>query len=300
MTTAFVLSGGGSLGAIQVGMLQALADFHIQPDLLVGTSAGALNGAFIAGHGPDADGLDALGGVWARLRARTVFSLAPRQTLTALAGSSTGVCSDRGLRALLDQHLQYDALEDAPIPLVVVTTDLLTGREVALSTGDARRAVLASCAIPAVFPPVIHEDKVLVDGGLANNSAVSQAVLAGADTVYVLTSGYACALTHLPRTPWGVATHALTLLTHQRLAADVAFYADRVDLIVLPTPCPLHVSPIDFGRARELTRVGRDLARQWLTQEGGRRPHPERYLGLHDHMRESKNSDHVAPATSPG
>lgn len=267
MTTAFVLSGGGSLGAVQVGMLRALAERHIQPDLLVGTSAGALNAVFVAGHGTDDRGVDALAGVWAGLRARSVFSVAPRQTLSVLVGGSAGVCSDRGLRTLLDTHLRFDLLEDAPITLVVVTTDLLSGREVALRTGDARSAVLASCAIPGVFPPVPHDDMVLADGGLANNSAISQAVEAGADTVYVLTSGYACALPHLPRTPWGVATHALSLLTHQRLAADVTRFAEQVDLVVLPTPCPLRVSPIDFSRAGELIRIAHAEARQWLDRD---------------------------------
>jgi NTE family protein len=299
VTTAFVLSGAGSLGAVQVGMLQALSDHHIEPDLLVGTSAGALNAAYIAGHGTDTGGLDALAGVWARLRARSVFSLAPRQTLNALTGGSNSVCSDRGLGALLDQHLRFDALEDSPIPLVVVATDLLTGREVGLCSGDARQAVLASCAIPAVFPPVLYGDMALADGGLANNSAVSQAVLAGADTVYVLTSGYACALPHLPRTPWGVATHALTLLTHQRLAADIAHYADEVDLVVLPTPCPLRVSPVDFGRARELRHTAHAEALRWLSQDGGRRSHPERHLALHAHRGPRRSGSHRVSREAP-
>ena len=297
MTTAFVLSGAGSLGAVQVGMLQALAESHIQPDLLVGTSAGALNAAFIAGHGVDTRGIDALAEVWAGLRAHAVFSLAPRQMVLALTGGSSGVCSDRGLRGLLDQHLRFEALEDAPIPLIAVATDLLTGREVALRRGDAHQAVLASCAIPAVFPPVPYADMVLADGGLANNTAVSQAVLAGADTVYVLTSGYACALPHVPRTPWGVATHALSLLTHQRLAADIAHYADQVDLVVLPTPCPLRVSPVDFRRARELARAAHVESVRWLALDGGRRPHPELYLALHAHRdeRETRRGTRAIP-----
>jgi NTE family protein len=300
VTTAFVLSGAGSLGAVQVGMLRALADHHIEPGLLVGTSAGALNAAFVAGHGADADGVDALADVWGGLRARSVFSLAPRQTLNALTGGSNSVCSDRGLRTLLDRHLRFDTLEDAPIPLIVVATDLLTGREVSLRLGDTRRAVLASCAIPAVFPPVPYDDMALADGGLANNSAVSEAVLAGADTVYVLTSGYACALPHLPRTPWGIATHALTLLTHQRLAADVTSYADRVDLVVLPTPCPLRVSPVDFGQARELIRSAHVEALRWLSRDGGRRPRPERHLALHAHRSEPKRRKGPgAEASSP-
>jgi NTE family protein len=225
-----------------------------------------------------------------------VFALEPRQTLASVVGRSSAICSDKGLRTLLDQHLRFDMLEESPMPLLIVATDLLTGREVPLSSGDAREAVLASCAIPAVFPPVDHHDAVLADGGLANDSAVSQAVLAGADTIYVLTSGYACAL---PHAPWCLATHALTLLTHQHLAADVAHYAHRIDLVVLPTPCPLRVSPVDFSRARELERTAHWLGQRWLAEDGGRRPHPERDLALHTHRTEPRTPRGPLLRTAP-
>lgn len=283
MTTAFVLSGGGSLGAVQVGMLQALAEQQITPDLLVGTSAGALNAAFIAGYGLNPEGVGALAEVWRRLHARSLFSIDPRRALSALAGRNNALCTDRGLRDLLHRHLRFERLEDSPIPLQVVATDLLTGQEVALCEGDAQSAILSSCAIPGVFPTIQHHEMTLVDGGLANNTAVSQAVMAGADTVYVLSSGYACALTHPPRTPLGTAIHALTLLTHQRLVADVALYADQVNLIVLPPPCPLRVSPIDFGRAHELIRAAHTHSLTWLAEDGGHRPHPELHIALHVH-----------------
>src|SRR3954464_2652079 len=130
MTTAFVLSGGGSLGAVQVGMLRALADHGIEPDLLVGTSAGALNAAFVSGHGGGAQSVDALAEVWVGLHARALLTVDARQALRALARRGRSLCSDRGLRALLDRHLPFIRLEHAPIPLVVVATELLTGREV--------------------------------------------------------------------------------------------------------------------------------------------------------------------------
>jgi NTE family protein len=189
------------------------------------------------------------------------------------------------LRTLLDRHLRFGRLEHAPVPLVIVATDLLTGREAALSEGDARQAILASCAIPGVFPTVDHAGMTLVDGGLANNTALSQAVAAGADTVYVLSSGYACALPRPPRTAVGTAMQALTLLTHQRLVADVELYADRVDLVVLPAPCPLHVSPVDFGRAAELIDAAHRAAADHLAVTDGRRPHPGEDIGLHVHPR---------------
>jgi NTE family protein len=288
VTTAFVLSGGASLGAVQVGMLRALLERQIAPDLLVGTSAGALNAAFIAGRGLDTDGVDALADVWAHLRSRSLFPIDPVRAVAALAGRSSALCSDRGLRHLLEEHLRFDRLEDSPVPLVVVATDLLTGREVALSSGSAEQAILASCALPAVFPPVPYGDTVLVDGGLANNTAVSEAVRAGAETIYVLPSGYSCALAAPPRTPVAAAAHALAILTHQRLVADIALYADTVDLVVLPPPCPLRVSVVNFARAPQLIRAAYESAIEALAVDAGRREHPEIEIALHTHDRASR------------
>ncbi|MGN6575299.1 MAG: patatin-like phospholipase family protein [Nocardioides sp.] len=295
MTTAFVLSGGGSLGAVQVGMLAALADHGVRPDLLVGTSAGALNAAFVAGHGADRSGIDALARVWGGLRGRSVFRFDVRRAVGALAGRRSAVCDDRGMRDLLHRHLRFTDLRDSPIPLVVVATDLLSGQEVALSEGDASLAVLASCAIPGVFPAVDFQGSTLVDGGLANNTAVSQAVAAGADTVYVLPSGYSCALPQPPRTPLGTALHAVTILMHQRLVADVAYYEDKVKLVVLPPPCPLRISPMEFGRAGELIRRAQCDAHTALSVAGGRRIHPERHIAMHAHDRSEAPQPIAAP-----
>lgn len=285
MTTAFVLSGGGSLGAVQVGMLRALAERGIVPDVLVGTSVGALNAAFLAGHGTGVGSVAALEVVWSRLTARAIFSTDPLHAMTALAGRRDSLCTDAGLRRLLDPHLTFDDLADAPIPLVVIATDLLTGEEVPLTSGDATEAILASAAIPAVFPTVQIEGRVLTDGGLANNTAISQAVELGADTIYVLPSGYPCAVSTAPGTPLGVAAQALTLLIHQRLVADVARYSPQCDLVVLPPPCPLTVAPTDFGRSADLVAAAHRHAVKALSVDGGRRERPDRLIAMHTHDR---------------
>src|SRR4051794_4705717 len=116
MTTAFVLAGGGSLGAVQVGMLQALAARGIAPDLLVGASAGALYAAFVAGHGFDERGLDELASVWRRLRRHDVFPFAPARHMLALLGARPSLCSADGLERLVAEHVPYRSLEDASIP----------------------------------------------------------------------------------------------------------------------------------------------------------------------------------------
>ena len=283
MTTAFVLSGGGSLGAVQVGMLQALVARGVTPDLVVGTSAGALNAGYVAGHGLTVESLEGLAKVWTGLRRRDVFPLhAPRLAAPAV-GRAPSLCPDGPLRRLVGEHLTFERLEEATIPLHIVTTDVRTGEEVLLSEGDAVDAIVASAAIPAVFPSVRIGGRDLVDGGIADNAALSQAVALGADVVYVLPTGYACALPTPPATPLSSAMHALTLLIEQRLILEVAHYAQRVDVRVLPPLCPLSVSSIEFGHAALLVERARKATERWLDEGGPSRAHPERFLSLHRH-----------------
>jgi NTE family protein len=283
VTTAFVLSGGGSLGAVQVGMLAALGARGVRPDFLVGTSAGAVNALWVSGHGMSPASLERLAEVWASLRRSDVFPAAPSRALLALAGRSPSLVPDTGLRRLLLRHRTSDRLEDAGIPLHVVATDLLCGDEVLLSTGDAVAAVLASCAIPGIMPPVEHEGRVLVDGGVAHHAAVSRAVDLGATQVYVLPAGYPCALPRAPRSALGVAVQALTLLIEQRLVGEVARHAERVDVRVLPPLCPLTVSAVDFRHARELVARSRAAADAWLDDGMDAVPGQARFLALHRH-----------------
>jgi NTE family protein len=283
MTTAFVLSGGGSLGAVQVGMLRALAERGINPDLLVGTSAGALNAVFVAAHGTSPTALDRLADTWTGLRRDDVFPVRAPQVVLALAGARDALCTDRGLDRLVHRHVPFARLEDAPIPVHLVTTDLLSGEEVLLSRGDAVSAVLASSAIPAVLPPVRRDDRTLVDGGLADNAAISQAIALGADRVVVLPTGYACALPAPPTRPLAVAVQALSLLVQRRLITDVELYADQVELVVLPPLCPLRISAIDFRHAATLCRRAYASSADWLDSGAAQRPNPARVLGMHGH-----------------
>jgi NTE family protein len=264
-------------------MLRALTERGITPDLLVGTSAGALNAVFVAAHGASPTSLDRLAATWAGLRRDDVFPLrAPRMVL-ALAGARDALCADTGLERLVRRHVGFANLEDAPIPVHLVATDLLSGEEVLLSDGDAVSAVLASSAIPAVLPPVRRNRRTLVDGGLADNAAISQAAALGADRIYVLPTGYACALPAPPATPLGVAVQALSLLVQRRLVTDVALYAGQVGLVVLPPLCPLRISATDFRHAAELIRRAHASAAGWLESGAAYLPDPERILGMHGH-----------------
>jgi NTE family protein len=283
MVTAFVLSGGGSLGAVQVGMLQALAIRGVEPDLLIGTSAGALNAGYVAGRGTSTAVLDDLAAIWSGLRRRDVFPLQPARLGAAAVGRAPSLCPNGSLRRLVAEHIAFDRLEHAAIPLHVVTTDVRSGEEVVLSAGDPVDAILASTAIPAVFPSVRIDGRDLIDGGVADNAAVSQAVALGADVIYVLPTGYACALDDAPSSPLSSALHALTLLIEQRLVLEVAHFAERTDIRVLPPLCPLSVSSTDFRHGALLVERARTATERWLDEGGPRLAHPERFLSVHRH-----------------
>ena len=169
----------------------------------------------------------------------------------------------------------------------------MSGTEVVLSHGDPVPAILASAAMPAVFPSVTINGQVLFDGGVSNNTPISQAVTAGADRVVVLPAGVACALPRVPRSALATAVHALTLLIEQRLALDVATFHDQVDLIVLPPLCPLTVSSSDFRSAPMLIDRARAASTLWLDAGNHHLLHPERFLALHRHPAEIASRDHT-------
>jgi NTE family protein len=245
-------------------MVQALYERGIAPDLLVGTSAGALNAAYLATRPPTVQTAIALGDVWRGVRTFEVFPPSPVSATLALLGRSDHLFSNWGLRRLLGEHLHLKRMEDAAIPVHLVATEVVSGAERLLSTGDAQSAVLASAAIPGVFPAIHRDGRVLVDGGVADNTAISQAVTLGADPVYVLPTGFGCRLAQPPQSAVAMITHAITLLINQRLAADVQRLRGQTRLIVLPPPCPVTVSPADFGDADQLIRLGLAEARRAL------------------------------------
>ncbi len=256
----FVLSGGASLGAIQVGMLRALYEREIAPELIVGTSAGAINGAFIASRPPTVQTAQSLTRIWQSLRTFQVFPPNPATALVALLGRRDHLIPNDGLRALISAHQQFKRLQDAPIPFHVIATDIRSGRERRLSHGDAEAAVLASSAIPGVFPAVRFDGFDLVDGGVANNTPISHAAELGASKIYVLPTGITCELPRPPRGAIAMIVHAITLLINQRLVQDIEDFSHNAELIVLPPPCPLAVLPSEFGHAAELIERAYQLA----------------------------------------
>ena len=262
MTTAIVLSGGANLGSVQVGMMQAVADFGVRPDFVVGTSVGAVNGAWLVGGRPLAE----LSDLWCAMRRTDVFPASAVGTLLGFAGRRDHVVRNRGIRELLQKHLTFDRLEDARIPFHVIATDVLTGGDVCLSSGPAIEAVLASAAIPGVFPPVEIDGKPLMDGGVVNNTPISHAIELGATTVWVLPTGYACTLSKVPGSALGMGLLGVTLAINQRLALDIERYESAADIRVVPPLCPLDTSPADFGDADELITRAREQTAKWLDE----------------------------------
>src|SRR3954447_154342 len=272
MATAFVLSGGASLGAVQVGMLRALYERDIAPDLIVGTSAGALNAAYIATRPQTPETADALAEVWRRLHRHQVFPVNPLTGPLGFLGARDHLVPSSGLRRVIERHVECDELERIPIPLHVVAVDVTSGEELRLSNGPALEAILASAAIPAVLPPVPWDGRSLMDGGVANNTPISHAIELGAERIYVLLTGHACTLDEPPAGALAMALHAISLLTHRRLIDDIERHRGDAQLIVLPPPCPLGIQPIDFSHAGELIERGLDDARGFL--EAGGEEHP--------------------------
>jgi NTE family protein len=287
--TAFVLSGGASLGAIQVGMLRALYERGVAPDFVVGTSAGALNGAFIASRPQTVATADALGEVWRRLRRGQVFPLNPLTGLLGFLGTRDHLVPDSGLRRLIERHVERDRLEEMPLELHVVAVNVVSGEEVRLSEGPAIDAVLASASIPAVLPPVRWDGRELMDGGVANNSPISHALQLGAREVYVLPTGNACALEAPPHGALAMALHAVSLLTQRRLIDDVERHRDdAARLVVLPPPCPLAIAPIDFSHADDLIARAYADSCEFLDSGGAQRP-PIR-MRMHGHAAPARSS----------
>jgi NTE family protein len=264
--TAFVLAGGGALGAMQAGMLYALYERGIVPDLLVGTSAGALNAAYVASRPPTAATARDLAAVWCGLRRKDVFPLRMATLLPGLAGRRDHLAPDCGLRRLATRHLQITRLEDASIPLHLIAWDLLSGQEARLSEGPAIEAVLAAAAIPGLLPPVPLDGRLLADGGVANNTPISHAIALGAERVYVLpTSGPgAPARPRPPRSAPAAAAGALTRLLTARLQADLARYATTAEIITLPAANPQLIPLTSFTHAPQLITDALTAARTAL------------------------------------
>jgi NTE family protein len=243
-------------------MLQALTESGIRPDFLIGTSVGAVNAAWIAGK-PDHGGALELGEIWLGLRRHDVFPLVPWVSAAGLLGRCNHVIPNRSLRQMLEKHMPFERLEDAAVPVHVIATELKTGRAAVLSSGPAVPALLASTAIPGVFPPVTIGRREYVDGGVANHTPITAAIELGATEIYVLPVGYPW-LHQEPTNALGMALYALARFVEQKLDTEVAANKDLAQIHVLPALDLPAVSPADFSHSRDLIARGLRSARRYL------------------------------------
>jgi NTE family protein len=262
-------------------MLQALYEREIWPDMLVGTSVGAVNAAFLASRPRSVETTQELAEAWRSLRRSDVFPFSVRTFTRGLRRKHDHLVPDRGLRDLLRRHIELESLEDASIPLRVVCFDAVEGCEVVLSSGPAHDAIVASCSIPGVLPPVCINGRRLVDGGVLSSTPISQAVAAGAARLYVLAT---CERQHRPQPVGPGALDALLnsirTLVANRLQADLERYAKRAELIVLPAANTMAVQPSNFARADELIQSAYQAATAALdSQEAGQIRQRELALG---------------------
>jgi NTE family protein len=250
---AFVLGGGGMLGAVEVGMLRALVEAGIRPDLVLGSSIGAINGAAAAGS-YNAATIDQLTQMWERLGRGSVFAEGLAGRLVTLARSGTHLHGNEGLRALLEEHAQGRHIEDLEIPFACVAACIETAGAHWFDQGPVVDAVLASSAVPGLLPPVKVDGRHYLDGGLVHSIPVGRALAQGATEVYVLQVGRIERPLQVPRRPWEVGTVAFEIARRHRFAEEMAALPEGIDVVVLPSG--LQSAPLANVRYRSTSLVG--------------------------------------------
>ena len=231
---AFVLGGGGVLGATQVGMLAALVERDVLPDLVLGTSVGALNGALIAAA-PGADSVARLADLWSTLSEAGVFSSSIVSQAARLAKHGTHLHSAAPLRRLIEKHLPVQRIEELPVPFQCVATNVERAAATWFSEGPIADAVLASSAVPGLLPPVRIGDDHYYDGGLVHSIPLGRAVTLGAREIYVLQVGRIERTLQPPRRPWEVGLVAFELARRHRFTEELAAVPEGVAVHVLPS-----------------------------------------------------------------
>jgi NTE family protein len=232
--TAFVLSGGGNQAVSEVGMLRALLERGITPDVVIGTSAGAWNGAVIAAD-PTLAGVESLVKMWESLRGDELFPGGRLSRAWNLLTRDDHLFSDVGLRDLLTRSALPSTFDELALPLRVVSCDLDSGEEVVFAGGPLIPALLASAALPGLFPPVRHDGRRLVDGAVVDTVPLWHALAGPIDRVYVLT--ITSELMRRPlRSPVDVAIRAFTISRKQRFELELRNVPAGIEVHVLPAP----------------------------------------------------------------
>lgn len=259
---AYVLAGGASFGAVQVGHLRALAETDVLPDLVVGTSVGALNGAVVAEDPVTAP--ERLTELWASVTRPEIFGSMLGSAINVAARKPSAARND-GLRAVIERALRARTFAGLDLRFTAMATDFDTGRSVALSDGDLVTALLASAAIPLVFPAVESDGQRLVDGGLVANVPISVAAAQGAQTLVVLDCGFTVMPPEREDTFTSRLLRTAAIMAAQQVRRDLEHVGDRV-VLYLPGPWPVRSRPDEFTTSAELASRAFGLTMAWLHQ----------------------------------
>jgi NTE family protein len=269
----FVLSGGANLGSIHVGMLKALLEADIKPDLIVGTSIGAVNAAYLAAD-PSRDQVERLRELWCGVRARDVFPLNPVASARSLFRQGS-LFPSSSWRRFLTERIPYERIEEASVPLRITATDFEEGRSVVLDSGSVVDAVLASTALPGIFPPHQIGDCFYLDGAVSDQLPLKVAIDAGVHTIYVM----AVSVPSPPpdrRSPGGILRHSVTILLFPRIRLDaLGLPGEHAKLRIVQVPSvKTQVSLWDMSRHGELIDAAYEATAEFLAAEQGEE-HPD-------------------------
>jgi NTE family protein len=233
--TAFVLGGGGVLGAAEVGMLRALLEHRITPDLVLGTSVGALNGSLVAATPLD-DVVERLTALWqAAASGRQVYGDRAHRRLTRVVRTGTHLYSSEPLREALVRELGDLRFEDLAIPFQCCAASIERAAEHWFTEGRVVDAVVASAAVPGLLPPAVVEGEHYLDGGIVNSIPVGRAAACGADRLFVLQVGRVDRPLKPPQGPVGVARVSFEIARRHRFHREMAELPATVTAHVLPT-----------------------------------------------------------------
>lgn len=258
---AFVLGGGGVLGEVEVGMLRALFRAGFRPDLVVGSSIGAVNGALVAADPTEAV-TDRLVRLWASPEISEVYGDSVARQLRRFA-ARTHLYSPRALRRVLERDLgEETSFAQLRVPFQCCAASIERAAEHWFTEGRLVDAVLASSAVPGILPPAEIDGEHFIDGGIVNSIPVGHAVESGARTVFVLQAGGTERPLTPPRRPWEVAQVALEVARRHRFAREMG---------ALPADVDVHVLPSGGGEPREdsswayrdMAAVGRRISRAY-------------------------------------
>lgn len=270
MTTAFVLGGGGVLGAVEVGMLRALFERDIRPDLVLGTSVGAINGAMVARE-PDLGVIDRLSELWrtANESGREVYGDKPLRSVRRAFSTGTHLYSAKPLTQRLRDEFGDVTFEELPVRFQVCAASIERAAEHWFDSGSVVDAVVASAAVPGLLPPAEIDGEHYLDGGIVNSIPVARAAQLGASRIFVLQVGRIDRPLTPPRRPWDVAKVSFEIARRHRFHRELAELPPDVEAHVLPArgtsgKDDTVLGTRDFSNVQERIDATYDATREYL------------------------------------